>query len=52
MIDSASVTDARIADLLAGRRVLVTGVTGFVGEALLERILYDLRMRFVAISRG
>ncbi|ETA01350.1 phosphoserine phosphatase [Frankia casuarinae] len=26
---------------LAGRRVLVTGVTGFVGEALLERLLSD-----------
>ncbi|ONH35280.1 HAD-IB family phosphatase [Protofrankia sp. BMG5.30] len=27
---------------LAGKRVLVTGVTGFVGEALLERLLSDL----------
>jgi fatty acyl-CoA reductase len=27
---------------LAGRRLLVTGVTGFVGEALLERVLSDL----------
>jgi HAD superfamily hydrolase (TIGR01490 family) len=27
---------------LAGRRVLVTGVTGFVGEALLERLLSDV----------
>ncbi|MCK9879104.1 SDR family oxidoreductase [Frankia sp. Ag45/Mut15] len=26
---------------LAGRRVLVTGVTGFMGEALLERLLSD-----------
>ncbi|HET7310355.1 MAG TPA: SDR family oxidoreductase, partial [Mycobacteriales bacterium] len=32
----------RIADILAGRRILLTGVTGFVGEALLERILHDL----------
>ena len=27
---------------LAGRRVLLTGVTGFVGEALLERLLSDV----------
>jgi alcohol-forming fatty acyl-CoA reductase len=27
---------------LAGRRVLLTGATGFVGEALLERVLSDL----------
>ncbi|HEU5034004.1 MAG TPA: SDR family oxidoreductase [Mycobacteriales bacterium] len=32
----------RLADALAGKRLLVTGVTGFVGEALLERILFDL----------
>jgi fatty acyl-CoA reductase len=32
----------RIPAVLAGKRMLVTGVTGFVGEALLERILYDL----------
>ncbi|HMA46476.1 MAG TPA: HAD-IB family hydrolase [Frankiaceae bacterium] len=38
---------------LAGRRVLVTGVTGFVGEALLERLLADLpRTRVVALVRG
>jgi HAD superfamily hydrolase (TIGR01490 family) len=27
---------------LAGKRLLITGVTGFVGEALLERLLTDL----------
>ena len=27
---------------LAGKRLLITGVTGFVGEALLERLLSDL----------
>jgi len=32
----------RITDALAGKHLLVTGVTGFVGEALLERLLYDL----------
>jgi len=31
-----------IAEALAGRRVLLTGATGFVGEALLERLLFDL----------
>src|SRR3954447_18124538 len=42
VIDSETVADQRIADLLAGKRLLLTGVTGFVGEALLERILHDL----------
>ena len=32
----------RLAEALDGRRVLVTGVTGFVGEALLQRLLGDL----------
>lgn len=31
-----------LAEQLAGKKVLVTGVTGFVGEALLHRILGDL----------
>jgi HAD superfamily hydrolase (TIGR01490 family) len=35
-------TQQRIAEALAGKKVLLTGVTGFVGEALLERILHDL----------
>jgi fatty acyl-CoA reductase len=35
-------TGSRIGDALAGKRILVTGVTGFVGEALLERLLFDL----------
>src|SRR5205823_10895899 len=30
---------SRIRSVLAGRRVLVTGVTGFLGTALLERLL-------------
>ena len=28
--------------MLAGKRILLTGATGFVGEALLERLLFDL----------
>ena len=35
-------TALRLAEALRGRRILLTGVTGFVGEALLERILHDL----------
>ena len=31
-----------LADKLDGKKVLVTGVTGFVGEALLHRIIGDL----------
>lgn len=38
---------------LAGRRVLLTGATGFVGEALLERVLSDLPdTRVVLLVRG
>src|SRR4051794_41246205 len=40
--DCPLVAGLRITDALAGRHLLVTGVTGFVGEALLERLLYDL----------
>jgi HAD superfamily hydrolase (TIGR01490 family) len=42
MTDFPAVARPRIADALAGKRLLITGVTGFVGEALLERVLYDL----------
>jgi alcohol-forming fatty acyl-CoA reductase len=35
-------TNPPIAAALAGRRLFVTGATGFVGEALLERLLFDL----------
>ncbi|MEX2292133.1 MAG: SDR family oxidoreductase [Mycobacteriales bacterium] len=38
---------------LAGRRLLLTGSTGFVGEALLERVLSDLPdTRLVLLVRG
>jgi len=35
-------TPSLLADCLAGKRLLLTGVTGFVGEALLHRILGSL----------
>lgn len=35
-------TNPPISAALAGRRILITGSTGFVGEALLERVLFDL----------
>ena len=41
-----------VVDLLRGRRVLVTGVTGFLGEALLARLLSDLpETRVVVLVR-
>src|SRR5437764_5727255 len=42
MKDCPLMAGLRITDALAGKHLLVTGVTGFVGEALLERVLYDL----------
>lgn len=46
MIDCRIVTERPqrlpLAQALAGRRLLITGATGFVGEALLERVLHDL----------
>jgi alcohol-forming fatty acyl-CoA reductase len=52
MTNSTAVGTARIEEALAGRRVLLTGVTGFVGEALLERILFDLpQTRVVVVVR-
>ncbi len=44
----------RLAERLAGAHVLVTGATGFVGEAFLERVLADLpdtRVTVVVRSR-
>jgi fatty acyl-CoA reductase len=41
MVDCPVVTH-RLNEALAGRRILLTGATGFVGEALLERLLNDL----------
>ncbi|HET6909856.1 MAG TPA: SDR family oxidoreductase, partial [Mycobacteriales bacterium] len=39
---TATPSPTRIAEALRGKRLLLTGVTGFVGEALLERVLFDL----------
>jgi fatty acyl-CoA reductase len=44
-----------IAEVLAGQRILLTGATGFVGEALLERLLHDLpetRITLLVRPRG
>ena len=42
-----------IREALANKRVLVTGVTGFLGQALLERLLFDLPdTRVVLLVRG
>ena len=46
--EESSVIRAR----LAGARVLITGVTGFLGTALFERLLSDFSdMRFVLLVR-
>ena len=43
----------RLAERLAGRHLLLTGATGFVGEALLERVLVDLPdTRVTVLVRG
>ena len=34
--------DGRLRDLLAGQKVVMTGVTGFIGEQLLWKILTEL----------
>lgn len=53
MTNSSAVGTARIEEALAGQRILLTGVTGFVGEALLERILFDLpETRIVVVVRA
>ena len=34
--------DGRLRDLLAGKKIVITGVTGFIGEQLLWKILTEL----------
>ena len=49
--DAAS--GSAIRDGLAGKRVLLTGVTGFLGQALFERFLSDFPdTRLVLLIRG
>ncbi|MGZ5398533.1 MAG: HAD-IB family hydrolase [Nocardioides sp.] len=48
-------TPPLVRDVLAGRHVLLTGVTGFVGEALLQRLLVDVpdvRLSVLVRPRG
>ena len=40
--DAAQLLAGRLRDLLAGKKILMTGVTGFIGEQLLWKILTDL----------
>jgi len=48
----APTLDGRLADLLAGKKILLTGVTGFIGEQLLWKILNDLpRTRAAVLVR-
>src|SRR3954454_586970 len=43
----------RLREALSGKRILLTGVTGFLGEALLERLLSDLPdTHLVLLVRG
>ncbi|WP_022910313.1 HAD-IB family hydrolase [Aestuariimicrobium kwangyangense] len=41
--------DGRLRDLLAGQKILLTGVTGFIGEQLLWKILTELPDTRVAV---
>jgi fatty acyl-CoA reductase len=47
--DCPLVAGLRIVEALAGKHLLVTGVTGFVGEAFLERLLFDLPQTSVTV---
>jgi fatty acyl-CoA reductase len=40
--DRRPTLDGRLKDLLAGKKILMTGVTGFIGEQLLWKILTEL----------
>ncbi|SPO29121.1 uncharacterized protein UTRI_06070 [Ustilago trichophora] len=53
--DDAIVSDQTIQDVLANSRILITGAAGFVGAALLHRLLGDASFnvkQVVAIVRG
>jgi alcohol-forming fatty acyl-CoA reductase len=42
MSGSMATSGSSIRELLAGKRLLITGVTGFLGQAFFERVLSDL----------
>ena len=44
MVENVSIVDA-----LAGRRLLLTGVTGFLGQVILERLLLDFAETHVSV---
>lgn len=41
MVENAAPTRSSIVEALAGKRLLLTGVTGFLGQVILERLLLD-----------
>src|SRR5204862_2340074 len=50
MVESAAKPpSASIVSKLAGKRVLITGVTGFLGQVLLERLLLDFPETRIAV---
>lgn len=48
-ITPAAVLDGRLSELLAGKKIVMTGVTGFIGELLLWKILSSLPDTKVAV---
>ena len=40
--NSAGIPTASIVDRLSGKRILLTGVTGFLGQVIFERLLGDV----------
>ncbi len=53
--DPSSPSSSSLREQLAGKRLFLTGATGFVGEALLERLLSDfadLRLSVLVRARG
>src|SRR5437867_11750928 len=50
---AASAGGSLVRERLAGKRVLITGVTGFLGQVVLERLLLDFpETRIVALVRS
>src|SRR6266581_4321053 len=41
MVEKGAAAPASIVRTLAGKRILITGVTGFLGQVVLERLLLD-----------